>query len=220
MCWFLKTSLNVLCNVTIHIDRMQTAIAVVTLLLVVLVAPSQGISEVERVRNWRKRFGSWPPNGPPNWQVETPAQRAKNAAREAEIMQIPGAQERWENWMQFVSGQLVPKFTPTGFKLINTPPHVHAKLKAALDQALLDWDSIPLESSVDIVYGPANSKFLNIGQLAWDINADLLPLHEEWAGGIKLRGTSSYGIRLYQNLSSLVMHYDKVNTKTQIASHN
>jgi hypothetical protein len=36
--------------------------------------------------------------------------------------------------------------------------------------------------------------------------------HEEWAGGIKLRGTSAYGVRLYKNGSSLVMHYDKVHS--------
>ena len=40
---------------------------------------------------------------------------------------------------------------------------------------------------------------------------DLLSLHEQWAGGIKLRPTSAYGVRLYQNGSSLMMHHDKVN---------
>ena len=35
-------------------------------------------------------------------------------------------------------------------------------------------------------------------------------MHEEWAGGIKLKPTSAYGVRLYQNGSSLVMHHDKV----------
>jgi hypothetical protein len=33
---------------------------------------------------------------------------------------------------------------------------------------------------------------------------------QEWAGGIELKGTSAYGVRLYQNGSSLVMHHDKV----------
>lgn len=31
-------------------------------------------------------------------------------------------------------------------------------------------------------------------------------------GGIKLKPTSAYGVRLYQNGSSLVMHYDKTHT--------
>lgn len=166
-----------------------------------------GISESERVENWHKKHGTWPPN----WHEETPRQKAKNAAREVEIMQIPGSQERWENWMQFVAGQLTPKLTPVGFKLVTTPPAVQAKLKAKLDEALEDWDSIPLESKVDVMYGPLKSKFVHIGPLAWEVAEDLRPLHEEWAG-IKLRATSSYGIRLNQNMSSLVMHYDKVSS--------
>ena len=36
--------------------------------------------------------------------------------QEKEIMQLTGSQERWENWMQFVHGQLVPKFTKYGFE--------------------------------------------------------------------------------------------------------
>ena len=39
---------------------------------------------------------------------------------------------------------------------------------------------------------------------------ELQSLHEQWAGGIKLRPTSAYGVRMYQNGSSLVMHHDKV----------
>ena len=31
-------------------------------------------------------------------------------------------------------------------------------------------------------------------------------------GGMELRATSAYGVRLYQNGSSLVMHYDKVSS--------
>ena len=40
---------------------------------------------------------------------------------------------------------------------------------------------------------------------------DLLELHEEWSG-MKLRETSAYGVRLYQNGSSLVMHHDRIET--------
>jgi len=31
------------------------------------------------------------------------------AKREQEIMNIPGANERWENWVQFTQSRLVPK---------------------------------------------------------------------------------------------------------------
>lgn len=39
-------------------------------------------------------------------------------------------------------------------------------------------------------------------------------------GGIPLRGTSAYGVRLYQNGSSLVMHHDKVRSDLHKHSNN
>ena len=55
-------------------------------------------------------------------------------------MAIPGADERWENWVQFVGARLVQNFTETGFHLIDTPMHIRTKLEAALSVALEDWD--------------------------------------------------------------------------------
>jgi hypothetical protein len=37
---------------------------------------------------------------------------------------------------------MVPKFTERGFELIQTPPHVQAKLRAAVDKAVADFVSI------------------------------------------------------------------------------
>ena len=50
-------------------------------------------------------------------------------------------------------------------------------------------------------------------KIANEIHRELKPLHEAWAGGIKLVPTSAYGVRFYQNGSSLVMHYDKVTVR-------
>lgn len=41
---------------------------------------------------------------------------------------------------------------------------------------------------------------------------ELQSLHEEWAGGIKLVPSSVYGVRLYQNGSTIVMHNDKTHS--------
>lgn len=68
-------------------------------------------TEQERVRLWRQK-NTWPPQ----WHEESDAYKAHVAARELEIMDIPGihepncklnhiihfppgADERWENWM-------------------------------------------------------------------------------------------------------------------------
>ena len=124
-------------------------------------------------------------------------------------MRIPGADERWENWMQYTQSRLVKKFTPLGFEVIDTPPHVHKKLIDAVNLGIDQFDTLAEEQDVEAIYGPHRPKFVNIGQLAWEVLDDLKGLHEEWSG-LQLKGTSSYGVRLYRNGSSLVMHNDKV----------
>ena len=114
--------------------------------------------------------------------------------------------------MQFVQSRMVPKFTPRGFEVVKTPPAVAQALKDAVHQGLSDWDNLPYERDVEVIYNAAKQppKFVHIQSIAERVHRDLLPLHEAWAGGMKLRPTSAYGVRLYQNGSSLVMHYDKV----------
>ena len=52
------------------------------------------LSENDRIEQWRQKH-VWPPQ----WQEETEGYKALQRSREAEIMQIPGSNERWENWM-------------------------------------------------------------------------------------------------------------------------
>lgn len=94
--------------------------------------------------------------------------------------------------------------------MVATPREVHKKLLDAVTPALEDWENIPNEHNVKGIYGPLRPKFVNIGDLAWEVINDLKEYHEQWAGGIKLIPTSSYGVRFYQNGSSLMMHHDKV----------
>lgn len=164
------------------------------------------LSEDERVRQWYARGNTWPPT----WQQETEEYKKNMDIREEELMRLPGADERWENFMQFTAARMVPRFTPNGFKVIQTPPDVQAALKAALDKGLENFDKIRDETRIDVMYTPIASKFIDIPQVAREVHQKLLPLHEEWAGGMKLIPTSIYGIRLNRNGSSLIMHYDKV----------
>lgn len=39
---------------------------------------------------------------PPKWHMETEGYLASQEGREAEIMQLTGSNERWENWMQYI----------------------------------------------------------------------------------------------------------------------
>lgn len=180
--------------------RIATACA----LLVVCFA-SERLTEEQRVELWHKTH-TWPPQ----WNEESESYRALMEKREREIMQLPGADERWENWMQFTQGRMMPKFTEQGFDLIRTPASVQAKLKAAIDAGVQNWDNLPFEQGVDdSIYAYESPKFVDLGKLAWEVIEELKPLHEEWSG-LKLRPTSAYGVRLYQNGSTIVMHYDKV----------
>ncbi|RYG64376.1 hypothetical protein EON64_14120 [archaeon] len=162
-------------------------------------------SEQERVELWHVAGYTWPPT----WQNETEAFKLAMAHREEELMLLPGADERWENYMQYTQSRMVPRFTALGFELIDTPPSVQAKLKAALDRAVLNFDSLPDEPRIDALYTPIPSKFVFLNGIDRQIHEELRPLHEEWSG-LQLVPTSAYGLRLNRNGSSLVMHYDKV----------
>jgi hypothetical protein len=132
--------------------------------------------------------------------------------REREIMAIPGADERWENWMQFVAGRMVPKLTANGFEVVDVPRDIFQKLSAAVQRGVDNWDHLPEERQIDAVYTRPGllPKFVSMGGLSGEVHRALLPQHEAWAGGMKLVPTSIYGVRLYQNGSSLTMHHDKV----------
>jgi hypothetical protein len=181
---------------------LATAIIVCSFFVSVLQARP---TEQERVKLWHAAGNTWPPN----WQPESDTWKAAMIKREEELLLLPGADERWENWMQFTQSRMIPRFTPNGFQLIQTPPHIQAKLKEHLDRGLERFENLRNESKIDAVYTPIASKFIDLHGLDREIMKELKPLHEEWSG-LELEGTSVYGIRLYRNGSSLVMHYDKV----------
>ena len=165
-------------------------------------------SEEERVALWRQK-NTWPPN----WQPTSPKKLEQNRLREEEIMtQLIGADERWENWLQFTLSLLVPAFTKRGFEVVDTPEHVHQMLLDATQFEMEDFDGLPEEGKIDVIYttGNKNPKFIPLGHVASKIINELKPMHEQWAGGLKLLPSSIYGVRFYQNGSSLVMHHDRV----------
>jgi hypothetical protein len=82
-------------------------------------------------------------------------------------------------------------------------------LKEAVDNAVQNWESIPLEHGVkDSIYGN-DPLFVQISPLDYEVLDELKSLHEQWSG-LELIPTSAYGVRLYLNGSTMVMHYDKV----------
>jgi len=167
-------------------------------------------TEQERVALWYESGNTWPPG----WQDETEGYRRLMEERDAELIRvIPGSDERWENYMQYTQGRMVPKFTARGFDVVDTPHEIHEKLYNAVKKQVDNFDNLPYEHDVDCIYHPPGlaPKFAYLQNLAREVHHELLPYHEAW-GGMKLRPTSAYGVRLYQNGSSLVMHHDKVHS--------
>lgn len=183
-------------------------IATVSFILLLYVQSVHGrLSEPDRVELWFENGNVWPPH----WERETLDYRDHQLKREDEIMHIAGADERWENWVQFTQAQLVPKLTVEGFELAKTPEHIHTRLLAAVKESLDDFDNIPEEvENVVAIYGPKRPKFVDISKIGFEVLDELKDLHERWAGGLKLMPISAYGVRFYQNGSSLIMHHDKV----------
>lgn len=116
--------------------------------------------------------------------------------------------------MQFVMGRRVPSFTEHGYQLTTVPPELWKKIQDAFNRKLKDWDTLPTEREVDAIYTAPGypSKMMHLGPLMSEVHRELKPMHEAWAGGIELVPTSIYGIRMYQNGSSLLMHVDKPET--------
>jgi hypothetical protein len=124
---------------------------------------------------------------------------------------LPNARE---NWMQFIMGRRVPSFTENGFELTTLPPSLFNKIQKEFKEKIKNFDTLPEEREIDAVYtAPGKpSKMMYLGRVMQDVHQELKPLHEAWAGGIELMPTSIYGIRIYQNGSSLLMHVDKPET--------
>jgi len=194
----------------------QVFLRFICLALISVIAMGVRLSEPDRVEQWYVMGNTWPPTwAEKNGQAESPGYRKLMEDRDMELQRdLPGSDERWENYMQYTQGRMLPTFTSRGFDIAKVPEHIHDKLRNAVLLELDRWDDMQQEHDVDCIYHPEGMqpKFAQIGRIAREVHEELLPYHEAWAGGIKLKPTSAYGVRLYQNGSSLVMHHDKVQT--------
>lgn len=67
--------------------------------------------------------------------------------------------------------------------MIQTPKHIQAKLKKAVDDAVADWDNIRFEKGVDdSIYGPIEPKFVDMNDITQEVIKEMQEMHEEWAG--------------------------------------
>ena len=116
--------------------------------------------------------------------------------------------QRWDGFQDWAQSALVvPNYTRLGFELRDTPASVHEKLQEQLVKGLARarWETYG--ANVKPLLWP-QPKFIDLGRVWQDVLHELQPLHEEW-GGVKLVPIVAYGLRIYQNGSTLLMHHDK-----------
>jgi hypothetical protein len=87
---------------------------------------------------------------------------------------------------------------------------VNAKLSASLRDHLATarYEDTPARQ-IDVIKGDLRPKFIDQDALNREILLGLQPMFEEWAG-VPLKPAIAYGLRVYQNQSSLLMHVDKI----------
>lgn len=176
-------------------------------LLVLRAAWADGLSEVERLAEYRRRGLSYPPT----WTPDTPGWRELCSRREMQMHSVRSMQQRWDGWTSLIQYcQLVHNYTRQGFAVARTPPGVQAKLRASLDAGLALGSALPFESMENVIrHGMERPRFVRQERLNREVLHSLKPLHETWSG-VELEPVIAYGLRVYPNGSTLLMHVDKI----------
>ena len=142
-----------------------------------------------------------------DWRPRTEGWTRRNNYRLEQIRRIESQQERWDAMVNLaVAGLLAPNFTEIGYKIAQTPPHIHKKLNDTLRAAR----GLYQEDAVDQISGP-RADFVPLGRLWDEILTDLQAAHEAWSG-VALVPSNAYGIRTYKPTNTLLLHTDKFQT--------
>jgi len=177
------------------------------------------MTEDDRLGEYDRRGNTWPPA---KMLPDTAAYKELIRRREAQVMAFDDNQDRWDAWNNLVKQAIMPSFTPLGYKLMDVPKDLHAKLHKSLHDGM-NTDEETEEGGVTqvreiYVNGRPNAEdpsgrptFVHNGGLMNEVLHGLKSIHEEWAG-VKLTPSIAYGMRIYKNVSALLMHIDKIDT--------
>jgi len=122
--------------------------------------------------------------------------------------------DRFNHWLSWLQFHCVKNFTVTGFEMVDTPPHIHAKLEKALLDGMAHSEKYPKEGAVNIIVDHGNEPDLIYpGDLVRETHnsAEMIQLHEDWCG-VPLTPTAAFGFRVYRRGNVLKKHVDRVET--------
>mmetsp|Transcript_29068 Transcript_29068/g.93007 ORF Transcript_29068/g.93007 Transcript_29068/m.93007 type:complete len:375 (-) Transcript_29068:239-1363(-) len=187
--------------------------------------PVQGVNgmpELERREAYAANGHQWPPpqkfmGWPPvaNGTESESYQRSRDAI-EAWVRNLPDPAQRWNEWVTLVQSRLMPSFTDVGFKLTRAPEHLFQALNKTYYDGLHTtqhrekFRGQRRGGSVRLSEGNA-PLFVYNQQLMDRVMRECRPRMEAWAG-VPLKEGQAYGIRIYQNGSTLVNHVDRSET--------
>lgn len=176
-----------------------------------------GMPERERIEAYKanghqwptlKAFASWPPA--PAGEESEAYQRSRDAM-EARIRGLDDSGLKWNEWMALVQSRLMPAFTPTGFKLAQLPEDLWRDLKESYHRGLREHPDRRETSMTGIQDPDLKPIFVRQHRLNQRVMEEMKPRMEEWAG-VPLTMGQAYGVRIYQNGSTLVNHVDRSET--------
>ena len=181
------------------------------------------MSETERAAYYHNNGYKWPPQHatwgwPPRIAQETQAYSESRDQIEGWIRgSLNDYKIRFDEWCQLIQSRLMPSFTPHGFHVFN-----FSALKPALWQELRHnyevnvhdpnrFERLQFEASGDAHKPNGASKFYHQEQLNARLLDSMRPELERWSN-ISLTNSQAYGVRVYRNSSTLVLHVDKPQT--------
>ena len=115
----------------------------------------------------------------------------------------------------FSSYDDVPRFTPTGFKVVKCPPEIWGLIKDSYELLKEKKEEEYFQGKDEVILGIGNTSdifsFHHIPSIRDHIHKLLQPLHEEWSGQ-RLEPSVVYGIRSYNKGAVLIEHRDRIET--------
>jgi hypothetical protein len=182
----------------------------------------RGMPESERKSYFARNGYTWPPKSgcagwPPRDVDESETYKESRDQVEAWIRNdLHDFKTRFDEWASLVQSRMMPAFTPHGYEIADFTqlrPELWQQLRANYEKHVMDpvaFDKMSFEG-IESSAGALRPKFYYQEALNAQLLESLRPELEKWSG-IELQKGRAYGVRVYQNYSTLVLHVDKPET--------
>jgi len=136
-----------------------------------------------------------------------------NSSEDARLSQIKHNESKMTN--RFSTKEQLPKFTPTGFKVVKCPELTWNIIRDAYNLLKDKETEEKFQGKESIIPGDGITSSLlsfdHIPNIRTLIHEQLLPFHQEWCGA-NIKPAYVYGIRSYKKGATLSSHVDRIET--------